>query len=286
MPPNYMSTELLAIFSGLASAAAWGAGDFSGGLASRRTNVYVVVTVSQVIGGVLLALMGWLLREPMPTRADMLWSAAAGILGAAGLLGLYHGLATGRMCIVAPVTAVVSGLLPVTVGLTLEGLPGTPQLTGFALALPAMWLVSRPEGAGQGWHWRELIIPVLSGLGLGSFIILISQVSEGSLFWPLVAARISSLLLLGAAVLLLRQWQRPAKSQLPLIALAGLFDMGGNAFYVLTAQLSRLDVASILTSLYPASTLFLAWLILKERLTRPQGVGVVLALTAVLLIAT
>jgi len=281
----HMSSELLALFTGLASAASWGAGDFSGGLASKRTNVYVVVILSQVVGGLLLALLGLLLREPLPTREDVLWSAAAGTLGSAGLLGLYHGLATGRMGIVAPVTAVVSGLLPATIGLILEGLPDAPQLAGFALALPAMWLVSRPESGESGWNWRELVLPVLSGLGLGSFIALIGQVSEGAIFWPLVAARMTSLVLLGAAVVLLRKWERPTRSQLPLIALAGLFDMGGNAFYVLAAQLGRLDVASILTSLYPASTLFLARVFLHERLLRPQGVGVALALAAVVLIA-
>jgi drug/metabolite transporter (DMT)-like permease len=281
-----MSSELLAIFSGLASAASWGAGDFSGGLASRRTSVYVVVIVSQVVGGFLLALAGLLLHERLPTRDDVLWSAAAGTFGAAGLLGLYHGLATGRMCIVAPVTAVASGLLPALIGLFLEGVPGTPQLAGFTLALPAVWLVSQAEGPAGGWHWRELVLPALSGLGLGAFITLISQVSDGAIFWPLVAARITSLIILGTAVLLLRKWERPAKRQLPLIALAGVFDMGGNAFYVLAAQLGRLDVAAILTSLYPASTLLLAWLVLNERLTRPQGVGVALALAAVALIAT
>jgi drug/metabolite transporter (DMT)-like permease len=280
-----MNLELVAIFSGLASAASWGAGDFSGGLASKRRNVYMVVIISQLVGGLLLAIMALLFREPLLSGADLLWSAAAGAIGAAGLLGLYHGLATGRMGVVAPVSAVVSAALPLLVGMIVEGLPGRPQLAGMVLALPAMWLISRPVGEHDSWHWRELLLPALAGLGLGGFLAIIGQVASTAIFWPLVVARGASLVLMVSMALLLRQWQRPLPRELPLIALAGLFDMGGNALYAFAAQIGRLDVASILSSLYPASTLFLAWLILHERLARPQGIGVALALAAVMLIA-
>jgi drug/metabolite transporter (DMT)-like permease len=190
------------------------------------------------------------------------------------------------MGVVAPVSAVVSAALPLVVGMAVEGLPGRSQVAGMVLALPAMWLISRPAGEDDSWHWRELVVPALAGLGLGGFLTIIGQVTSEAIFWPLVAARGASLLLMVGVALVLRQWQRPLPRELPLIALAGLFDMGGNALYAFAAQIGRLDIASILSSLYPASTLFLAWLILHERLARPQGVGVVLALAAVMLIAT
>jgi drug/metabolite transporter (DMT)-like permease len=190
------------------------------------------------------------------------------------------------MGIVAPVAAVVSAALPLLVGMIIEGVPTTLQLVGMLVALPAMWLVSRPGGDDDSWHWRELAIPALAGLGLGGFLTIIGQVSSTAIFWPLVAARSASLVLLLLIALLLRQWQRPTLPQLPLIALAGLFDTGGNALFAFAAQIGRLDIASVLSSLFPASTLFLAWVILRERLTRPQGVGAALALAAVILIAT
>jgi drug/metabolite transporter (DMT)-like permease len=276
--------ELLGIGFGLASAASWGAGDFSGGVATRRSNVYGVVIVSQAVGLVLLLALALLLAEPLPAANDLLWGAAGGMAGGIGAVALYRGLAVGRMGVVAPVAAVVSAGVPVAFGLFLEGLPAAPQLLGFALAFVAVWFVSR-SGEGAQILLRELALPLAAGVGFGVFFIAIDHVSERAILWPLVGARIASLTMLLAVAALLRQRATPARGHLPLIALVGLFDAGGNAFYALAAQAGRLDVAAVLGSLYPAATVLLARFVLKERIARQQWLGVAAALAAVVLIA-
>ena len=274
----------MGIFFGLASAVSWGAGDFSGGLASRRCSVYSVVLIAQLVGLALLAGLALVLAEPFPSYTDLLWGAMAGVAGTVGVVALYHGLATGRMGLVAPLAAVVTAVVPLLYSFFLEGMPAVPQLAGFGLALAAVWLVSRSDGTGA-IHRRELGLPLLAGLGFGIFLIVIDHTSESALLWPLVAARVASTGLLLVIVLLLQRRALPAAGQLPLIALAGLFDTGGNAFYALAAQAGRLDVAAMLSSLYPAMTVLLARLVLRERLARLQALGVVAALAAVVLIA-
>ncbi len=280
-----MNGEGLNVGAGLASALSWGAGDFSGGLASQRSPVLGVVIASQLVGLGLLAGLALLFGEPVPAAADLLWGAGAGLAGGLGLVALYRGLAGGRMGVVAPVNAVVSAAVPVLFGAWFAGLPAAPQLAGFGLALVAVGLVSRP---GDGGHLRprDLGLPLLSGLGFGLFLVVIGRVSASAIFWPLVAARASSLGMLLVVAALLRQGQRPAWNQLPLIATVGLLDTGGNAFYALAAQAGRFDVAAVLSSLYPAVTVLLAWAVLKEPISRAQWLGVAAALVAVGLIAS
>jgi drug/metabolite transporter (DMT)-like permease len=276
--------SLLGIVFGLASAASWGAGDFSGGLASRRANVYGVVMLSQWVGLGLLAGLALLLAEPLPSPADMWWAAGAGLAGGLALAALYRGLAVGRMGVVAPVSAVVSAAVPVLFGLYAEGLPGVPQLLGFALAFVAVWFVSRANGVAQA-RGPELVLALLAGLGFGIFLIIIDRLSATAVLWPLVTARAASILLISLTALVLRQTALPASRHLPLILVVGLFDAGGNAFYALAARAGRLDVAAVLSSLYPAVTVMLAHFLVDERLARHQWLGVAAALLAVILIA-
>jgi drug/metabolite transporter (DMT)-like permease len=276
---------LLGTIFGLAAAASWGAGDLSGGLATRRTHAFIVVIVSGSVGLILLIGMALLLAEPLLSLADLLWGGAAGIAGAIGLVALYQGLAVGRMGIVAPLTAVVTAATPLTFGLLFEGVPAGHQLLGFALALMAVWLISRTDD-GASIQAREVVLPLVAGLGFGFFLIVIGGVSERAVLWPLAAARFTSTSLLLIAVALSRQRQKLDTRQLPLMALAGLFDTGGNAFYALAAQVGRLDAAAVVSSLYPAVTVLLARVLLKERLARQQWLGVIVALVAVVLIAS
>jgi len=280
-----INLELSAIFYGLASAASWGAGDFSGGFAAKRNNVFSVVIASQLIGVMGLILVAFLLAEPFPFPGDMLIGGLAGIAGAIGLLALYRGLAVGRMGIVAPVAAVVTAIVPVIVGFFSEGLPARPQLAGFVVALIAVWFISSTDTRAR-IRWGDLKLPGLAGVGFGLFLTFIGQVTEGAVLWPLVAARIASIGMLLVVINLVRQRKSPALNQLPLIALAGIFDSGGNAFFALATQTGRLDIAAVLASLYPATTVALAWLILRERLLAQQWAGVIAALIAVVLIAT
>ena len=276
---------LLGAVFGLASALGWGVGDFSAGLASRRSSVFLVVLVSELSGVVILIALAFLLSEPVPRPVDLLLGGAAGILGTIGLLFLYRGLASGPMGVVAPVSAVVTAVVPLLYGFLLEGIPGTRQLLGFGIAIVAVWLISRPPQGGRVQP-RDLGLPALAGLGFGAFLILIDHVSNRSVLWPLISSRLASLVMLFLLVALTSQRRRPALRQLPLMILAGLCDVGGNTFYALAARIGRLDTAAVLSSLFPAVTVVLARIVLKERLGRQQWVGVVIAMVAVLLISS
>ncbi len=279
-----MGSEFLAIAFGLASAASWGSGDFSGGLASRRSSVYSVVIISQLIGAVFLVTLAFSLGENIPSADNLILGGIAGVSGAIGLVALYLGLASGRMGAVAPVTAMVAAAIPVLFSLLTEGLPAISQLVGFGMGLIAVWLLSS-GGDGGAIQARELGLALTAGLGFGLFFILIDQVSQSAVFWPLVAARMASLSFLIILTIVRRGWERPARKQLSPIALAGIFDTGGNTFFVLATRMGRLDIAAVLSSLYPAATVLLAWLILKERLMPQQWLGVAAALVALVLIA-
>jgi drug/metabolite transporter (DMT)-like permease len=284
--------ELAAAAFGLASALSWGGGDFSGGLASRRAPVMGVLAVGYATGVALLATLALLRGDPLPPAGAVAWGAAAGLAGLVGLGALYRGLATGRMAVVAPVSAVLSAAIPVLFAALTAGAPGAARLAGFALALGGIWLVAR-HGDGTAGPAADgaarpsgLGLAVVAGAGFGAFFVLVARAGEGGAFWPLAAARATSLLAVIALALVLRRaaaWVPPAAS-LPLVLLAGVLDTAGNAFFVLAAQAGRLDVAAVLASMYPASTVALAALLLRERIARLQGAGIAAVLAAIALI--
>jgi drug/metabolite transporter (DMT)-like permease len=280
-----IGSELLGALFGLASAASWGAGDFGGGVAAKRSPAYAVSFTVQFIGLLLVVVLALALGEPVPPTVDLVWGAVAGVGGALGGVALYLGLAGGRMGVVAPVSAVVSAAIPVLFGLFLEGFPAGQQLMGFGLAFIAVWLVSR-TGDGNGIEPRDLILPLAAGLGFGIFLTLMERGSATAVLWPLAAARLASSGILFLVVLLTRSLGKLSLGQLPLMMLAGTLDTGGMAFYALATQLGRLDTAAVLSSLYPAVTVLLARFLLAERLSRRQWLGVVAALVAVVLIAS
>jgi drug/metabolite transporter (DMT)-like permease len=270
------------ILFGLLSALTWGAGDFNGGLAVKRSNPYGVVAVAHGLSlGLLLALITFL-REPVPPLQDLLWGGAAGLTGGVGLLLLYRALAEGRMSVAAPVSALLAAAIPVFVGIVQAGNPGALALLGFLLALAAVWLVS--GGEGFKLHFNELRQPVIAGIAFGAFFICLQRASQTSLWWPLVAIRIVSVSsLLGYALLTRQPWTPKRESLLPII-LSSVLDTLGNASYAMSARLGRLDVAAVLGSLYPGATVLLAWVFLKEHISRIQAIGILLALGAIVML--
>lgn len=276
-----MEKGALSLAAGLGSAASWGAGDFVGGLAARRMAALRVTLAVQAVGLALMATLALALREPWPAARPLAWALAAGISGAIGLTSLYAAFATGRMGIAAPVTAVIGAIVPVAVGSAMEGPPGALRWLGFALALGGIALAS---GTGGGASRASLGYALLSGLGFGGFYVLLGQVGEGAFLWPLVVARGGSMLAVGA-LLLLGRGRGGGRAPWWMLVLAGALDTGGNALYLAAAQAGRLDVAAVLSSLYPAGTAILARIVLEERLSWGQLGGVGLMLGAVALIA-
>ena len=278
-----MLSDLAGPALGIASAASWGAGDFCGGLASKRSPLMGVLAISAAAGAVIVVATALVLREPAPPPTALGWAIAAGASGAIGLAALYRGLALGRMAIVAPVSAVLCAAVPVAWGAIAEGLPPGSKLAGFALALAGIWLVAR-SGTG-GAHGEGLVLALVAGCGFGGFLVLLHLGASGGTFWPLAAARATSCALVLATALVRRRHWAPARGALPLMVLCGVLDAGGNVFFLLASRLARLDVAAVLSSMYPASTVVLAAALLRERVSRPQGAGIAAMLGAIALIA-
>jgi drug/metabolite transporter (DMT)-like permease len=279
-----MNHLVATVIFGLSASICWGSGDFSGGLASRRASVPSVVIASYTVGLALLILLALLARERFPLPADLLWGGLAGVAGVIGLRAFYSALARGRMGIVAPISAVLTAAIPFLFSAVSAGLPGPLQLGGCVLALLAIALIARPERAGG--RPAGLGLAIVAGLGFGCFFILLSRISSGSTFWPLAVARFTSVTCL-LVVTRLRGQQPllPKVGVTLLVVVAGVLDAVGNAFFVLAAHSGRLDVAAILSSFYPAATVLLAAVVLHERVTRIQGVGILLAIMAVPLIS-
>lgn len=276
--------EIAAIIYGLVSAASWGSGDFSGGFAAKSSSVSGVLLVGYIVSVVLLSICALWLGSSVPNLNSIAAGAMAGVTGLIGLAALYKGLASGQMGIVAPLAAVTTATLPVLFGMFLEGLPSYLQIVGFLAAFAAIWLLSVAEKS-QKIQLGQIRLPITAGIFLGLSLIFIDQAAEQAVLWSLVITRITGIAILIAIIFIFRKGSLPPKRNYPIVCLAGIFDTGGYTFYALAAQTGRLDTAAVLASMYPATTVILAWLLLKERLSGRQWMGVVAALTAILLIA-
>jgi drug/metabolite transporter (DMT)-like permease len=268
----------------LGAAGVWGGADFAGGIATKRASVFRVVAGAQICGLIFMLALARLSGEPMPPHSSLYWGIVAGLADAFGRAALYQGLAIGRMGMVAPVASVITATLPVLVGLGTEGLPGRLQLAGFVLAVVSIWFIARPDGEIDS-H-RGLGLAVLAGMMFGVLLISGRQAGlHGGVFWPLVAARTPSTVLMFGIVAFSASDSRPIRAALVPIVLSGVLDSGANALFIAATRHGRLDVAAVLSSLYPASTVILARVLLKERISAMQTVGIVGALVAVALIS-
>ncbi len=278
---------MLSILYGLGAALGWGAGDFTGGLASRKTGAYRAVFYSEVVGVFLLFIMLGVFGENFPNLKIWLIAMLAGAIGTLGLMLLYHSMTLGLMSISAPVSALLAAVLPVIVSAFREGLPDLPIFIGFGFALAAVWLVSQSEDGVKDIlsHLSDLKLPMLAGVGFGLYFILMHEAtSSGATIWPMLASRTGGTLLIAAYIFISRtSFRVEDKSAWTFLILNGFFDIAGNVFFILSGQAGRLDVASVLSSLFSGVTVMLAWIFLKERLTRGQWLGVVSALVAIVL---
>jgi drug/metabolite transporter (DMT)-like permease len=276
----------MAVLLALASAASYGVGDFFGGTATRRAPAAAVLLWSHVVGLCLL-LAGALVIHGDPTAADLAIGAAAGLAGALGIGLLYHALSLGQMGEIAPVTGLLAAAVPVAAGYAQGERPALTAVVGMALALAAIVLVSA-EGGGSlrpsDWHGVRLALG--AGLAFGSFFVIISHTGDGSGVWPMVAARAASVVVVGALALAGRVPAAiPRGGPQRATAAAGTLDMTANVLYLLAVREGLLSVVSVLSSLYPASTVVLAWVILRERFAPLQRVGLLLAVPAAVLLS-
>ena len=278
-----MNEALKAALFALGSAAAWGTGDFSGGLASRRSSPISVTLVSNPVGLLCLMLLAVLQHAAPPTTHDMMVGFAAGMCGATGLLVFYRALSSGKMGVVAPVTAVVANVVSVLFGAFTEGVPKPIQLIGFVLAILGVWIISKPE-TGARASFQDFLPALFSGVAFGAFFILTAQFQSSDFSWALVVARVGTITVTVIAALITRHQFELVPASLPLVLAAGSLDSLGNLLFALATSVGRLDVGSALSSLYPVTTVLLAMLVLKERLSRSQGLGAFLAVVSIPLI--
>jgi len=280
-------SAFLPVSLGLAAAISWGAADFTGGMATKRANVYGVVIGGELTGLIALFVLALLTGEPVPALENMLLAGLAGIGGGFGLILLYRALAGGQMSVAAPVSAVLAAAIPVIVTAVWQGLPSLAVMSGLLLALAAIWLIARGEDNEASLRVRldTIRLPFLAGIVFGLFFVLLHHSSQDSLFWPIIATRLASVTFLIGFATSTRQAWMPQRRYWPIIALSGILDTGGNGLYVLSGQVGRMDVAAVLSSLYPGATVLLAWIILKEKMGRMQWIGFICALFAIVLIA-
>lgn len=306
-----VTTSLL----GLSAAAIWGISDFCGGVAARHLRVFWLLAISHAFSLTCLLLAAGILHQSRPDAYLLAWGLCAGLAGGVALLTFYHALSLGAMGATASISGLLTAALPVTYTLMTVGAPSPRQLAGFALAAGAIWLISSAPTATSSSprntaplntaltadpdRQKKLMLAVISGVGFGIFFIALRQANRGGLIWPLAAARVGSLsLALGGGLLFSRnrftvdattpKSLRPQavwKIGVALSLLAGMCDTSGNLFFVEATRTGRLDVAAVLASLYPASTILLAAWLLKERTSLRQYVGMASALVAVVLIS-
>lgn len=276
---------VLSLVFAATSALIWGAGDFAGGKASRRTDSVGIALVAELAGIPLV--LGWLLvtRPGAPAAADLGWGAAAGVLGVAGLVVFYRGLSGGAMSVVAPLTATTTATVPLLLGLVLDRRPSTLALIGAVLAIAAITLVSAGPGAG-GTVSKGLVAAALAaGVLFGGYFTLIAQTSHESGMWPLLSGRVAGAAGLLVAMRLMCVPLGMDRTAGALAGTAGVFDVTANACYLVAVRDGMLSIAAPIASLYPVSTVFLAMAVDRERLRPLQITGLGLAAAALVLTA-
>jgi drug/metabolite transporter (DMT)-like permease len=267
---------------GMAAMAAWGTSDFLGGYFTRRANAFVFTAVVNLGGLFLVGALALASHTAFPSERSAAWALAGGVSGGASLAIFYRALSSGRMGLTAPVVAVLSAAIPTIFSMLTEGFPGRIPIVGFVFAVVGLWLITRaedgrtPQGIGQA---------VLAGIGFAGFYLCIRQAGSGSPLWLASLTRTGGLLVTGLIVLIQGNFRDITTSGVRWGVLTGGIDSLGTVLFVLASQTGRLDEAVVISSLYPAVTVLLARIVLKEHFTLWRFVGLLAALAAVPMIA-
>ena len=280
---NHMASSYVLIptsFS-LAAVFSWGISDFVGGYAARRTNAFLLTAIAHLSGLLLMASVALGAHAAFPSRTSVVWALVAGLSGGGALAIFYRALATGRMGLTAPVAAVLGAAIPTAFGMFSEGLPRAIQIAGFAVAALGIWLISRPE---DNTRPEGIGMAALSGIGFAGYYLCAKQAGDASAFWIAAITKVSSVVLTGIIVLIggARQIDRSGAAY---GVIAGCLDVTGSVLFIRASQTGRLDTAVVLSSLYPAITVLLARIFLREHFTRWKALGMLAALIAVPMIA-
>ncbi len=266
----------------------WGTSDFVGGYASKRANAFVLTAFSHLCAFALMLVIALASHGPFPNRVSIVWAIAAGASGGFSLAVFYRALAAGQMGLTAPIAALLGAAIPTLVDIALEGAPSRWSIAGFGVAIIAIWLITRPDPEGQNdetGHPKGVAAAALAGVGFAGFYLCVHQAS-GSPTWIAAITRIGSFTATAVAV---GVTGTPLKLSRPSAAfgmLAGFLDISGSALFIYASQHGRLDEAVVITSLYPAVTVLLARLVLKEHFSRWKVIGLLAALAAVPLISS
>ena len=281
----------MVVLLGLAAAVLYGGGDFLGGMASRRVHVLTVLTLAESAGAIVALGAAAISRDPA-SLAGLAWGASAGLIGALGLIIFYIGLATGPMSVVAPVSGLVSTVLPVAVALAEGERPGADVYAGALLCLVAIVLASSGGDKGAtrrpGRAGRAIAYGTASGIAFGLFFLLFRNAGQSGGLWPVAAGRIGELAAVLAVAAVLRRGLRPRAADARLLlaaAGAGVIDVVANVCYLAATRTGMFGLAVVMASLYPGVTVLLARVVLGERLRWVQRVGLGLAVIGIALIA-
>jgi drug/metabolite transporter (DMT)-like permease len=267
---------------GLAAVLAWGTSDFLGGYATRRANAFLFTVVVNLGGLLLVGTLASASHAPFPSGRSAAWVLAGGISGGAGLAIFYRALSSGRMGLTAPVAAVLGAAIPAVFSMFTEGLPGRIPLIGFVFAVLGLWLITRTE---DGSKPEGIGLAVLAGIGFASFYLCVHQAGNASAIWIASLTRTGGLIITAMIVLLLGKFREITPAGVRWGVLTGCIDSLGTILFVRASQTGRLDEAVVISSLYPAVTVLLARLFLKEHFTLWRFVGLLAALAAVPMIA-
>ena len=265
----------------------WGTSDFAGGYGARRANTFVLTAFSHLCAFALMLLIALAQHGPFPNGPSIFWAVSAGVIGGFSIAIFYRALASGHMGLAAPIGALLGAAIPTLVDIALEGAPSQWSFLGFALAIVAIWLISRPEALGENdesGHPKGVAAAALSGVGFAGFYLCIHQ-ATGSPTWVAAISRIGSFTATVAAVLVTSAPLELDRAPAILGAFAGWLDIIACALFVFASEHGRLDEAVVITSLYPAVTVLLARIVLKEHFSPWRFVGLLAALAAVPLIA-
>jgi drug/metabolite transporter (DMT)-like permease len=274
------------VLFGLGSAAAFGAGDFSGGVATRRASAWLVAAGAQAVGLALLLLLVAIVRPAGPNVAALAFGAVAGVFGGLGLAALYAGLSLGSMGLVAALSAAGSVAIPAAVGALAFGQPlSNGQWMGVAAAAGAGLLAGGATVAGVSR--RAVQLAAVTAVAFGAWFVLLDVAADqGHELWSLVASRAAAAVVVGGVALTVARGGRrlPART-LPLVALAGALDVAGNAGFVLATTTTHVGVAAALSGLYPVVTMLLSWVLLRDRLPPLALAAVVLGVGGIVLLS-